>query len=62
MTWNFDSTQLEDLKFAVDNVGLKEAFCLVHQLPDQSSVPLDDLVDFQHQFSQQYRNQFGCSY
>lgn len=62
MTWNFDSTQLEDLKFAVDNLGVKEAFCLVNQLESISSVPVDDLVDFQHQFSQQYRETYGCGY
>lgn len=62
MKWNFDRDQLEEVKFAVDNLGLKETFCLVNCLPDKASVPLDDLVDFQHQFSQQYKDTFGCGY
>ena len=62
MTWNFDKTQLENLKFAVDNLGVKEAFCLVNQLDNISSVPVDDFVDFQHQLFQQYKQQYGCGY
>lgn len=62
MKWIFDRTQLEDVKFAVDNMGIKETFRLVHCLPDEVAVPMDDLIDFQHQFSQQYKQAFGCGY
>jgi hypothetical protein len=35
---------------------------LVNQLDNISSVPVDDLVDFQHQLFQQYKQQYGCGY
>lgn len=62
MKWIFDRDQLEDVKFAVDNYGIKEAFTLVHCLESTTAVPVDDLIDFQHQFNQQYRQEFGCGY
>lgn len=62
MTWIFNDTQLEDVKFCVDNLGIKEAFCLINCLEPKSSVPMDDLIDFSHQFSQQYKQAFGCGY
>ena len=62
MTWIFNRDQLEDVKFCVDNIGIKETFCLVNYLEPKSSVPMEDLIDFSHQFSQQYKQQYGCGY
>lgn len=62
MTWIFNRDQLEDVKFCVDNIGIKETFCLVNCLEPKASVPMDDLIDFQHQFSQQYKQAYGCGY
>lgn len=62
MRWIFDREQLQDVKFAVDNLGIKETFRLVHCLEEKVAVPVDDLIDFQHQFEQQYKQQYGCGY
>lgn len=62
MKWIFSRDQLEDVKFAVDNLGIKETFALVHCLESTTAVPMDDLIDFQHQLNQQYRQEFGCGY
>lgn len=62
MKWNFDREQLEGVKFCIDNLGLKETFRLVNYLEPRALVPMDDLIDFQHQFSQQYKQTFGCGY
>lgn len=62
MHYVFDRGQLEDVKFCIDNLGVCEAFKVVNNLGDRSTVPVDDLIDFQNCFTQQYKLEFGCSY
>jgi hypothetical protein len=62
MKYVFDQSQLEEIKWCMDNHGVEQTFRVVHYLSDSDTIPVDDMVDFNQQFKTQYTQTFGCGY
>jgi len=62
MSYVFDQSQLENIKWCIDNHGVQDAFRVVNHLEPHDTIPVDDVVDFNQQFNSQYTHAFGCGY
>ena len=60
MRYLFDSSQLEAIKWCIDNHSVQDAFRVVNHLEPDDTVPVEDVVDFNQQFRTQYTQIFGC--